>query len=105
MPSWGKKTRDEQMTQSEIDKEYETSSEKEPEDFQQHMSTNYKNLPIPPMPPMPPGLFDGSQDSEYLSAMLMSWYMSGYYTGLYQGKKQQQEEQHNGPKKRKSNKQ
>lgn len=42
---------------------------------------------IPPPPPMPPGIFDESEDSEHLSAMLMSWYMSGYYTGLYQGQK------------------
>lgn len=45
---------------------------------------------LPPPPPMPPMIDDLATggDSEYLSAMLMSWYMSGYYTGLYQGRKQ-----------------
>lgn len=41
-------------------------------------------------PPMPPA-FNNSEDSEYLSSMLISWYMSGYYTGLYYGRKQQSE--------------
>lgn len=36
---------------------------------------------------MPPMLNDLGDDSENLSAMLMSWYMSGYYTGLYHGQK------------------
>jgi hypothetical protein len=41
---------------------------------------------------MPPAMFDNSADSDYMSAMLMSWYMSGYYTGLYHGRKQAREE-------------
>lgn len=41
---------------------------------------------------MPPGMFDNTRDSEYMSAMLMSWYMSGYYTGLYHGRKQVRED-------------
>lgn len=45
------------------------------------------SLMIPPPPPLPPHLGEMSEDSEHLSAMLMSWYMSGYYTGLYQGRK------------------
>jgi hypothetical protein len=43
-------------------------------------------------PPMPPAIFDNTGDSEYMSAMLMSWYMSGYYTGLYHGRKQVRDE-------------
>lgn len=41
---------------------------------------------------MPSAMFDNSSESEYMSAMLMSWYMSGYYTGLYHGRKQAREE-------------
>lgn len=41
---------------------------------------------------MPPGMFDNTADSDYMSAMLMSWYMSGYYTGLYHGQKQARDE-------------
>lgn len=43
-------------------------------------------------PPMPPAVIDGTRDSEYMSAMLMSWYMSGYYTGLFHGRKEAQQE-------------
>lgn len=34
-------------------------------------------------PPLPPDVLSGlpSDDSEALSAMLMSWYMSGFHTG------------------------
>ncbi|PSN42689.1 Survival motor neuron protein [Blattella germanica] len=41
-------------------------------------------------PPPPPHLIASSpdNDSEVLSAMLMSWYISGYHTGYYQGLKQ-----------------
>lgn len=41
---------------------------------------------------MPPSVIDGTRDSEYMSAMLMSWYMSGYYTGLYHGRKETRQE-------------
>lgn len=41
---------------------------------------------------MPPSLADNSRDSEFMSAMLMSWYMSGYYTGLYHGRKEAKQE-------------
>lgn len=43
-------------------------------------------------PPLPPGMFNSSRETEYMSAMLMSWYMSGYYTGLYHGRKEAKEE-------------
>lgn len=40
-------------------------------------------------PPLPPHILSGlpEDDSEALSAMLMSWYMSGFHTGYYQGMK------------------
>lgn len=40
-------------------------------------------------PPLPPHILTSlpSDDSEALSAMLMSWYMSGFHTGYYQGLK------------------
>lgn len=40
-------------------------------------------------PPLPPHVMSSlpSDDSEALSAMLMSWYMSGFHTGYYQGLK------------------
>lgn len=41
---------------------------------------------------MPPSLADNSRDSEFMSAMLMSWYMSGYYTGLFHGRKEARQE-------------
>jgi Survival motor neuron protein (SMN) len=41
---------------------------------------------------MPPGICDSTRDSEYMSAMLMSWYMSGYYTGLYHGRREVMQE-------------
>ena len=37
-------------------------------------------------------MFNSSRDTEYMSAMLMSWYMSGYYTGLYHGRKEAKDE-------------
>ncbi|KAG8232321.1 hypothetical protein J437_LFUL009420 [Ladona fulva] len=50
---------------------------------------------IPPPPPPPPNLFEHftTNDSEALSAMLMSWYMSGYHTGYYYGLKQAKTQQ------------
>lgn len=40
-------------------------------------------------PPLPPHVLTSlpGDDSEALSAMLMSWYMSGFHTGYYQGLK------------------
>jgi survival motor neuron protein len=108
VPSWGAKTREQQNEQALIDKEFETYSEQEVEvettEFHQFTVQN-SSLPAPPLPPMPPGIFDGSEDADYLSAMMMSWYMSGYYTGLYHGRKQLQQTQQStmGQKKRKSN--
>lgn len=59
---------------------------------QTHMANSFDNyrssMMIPPPPPLPPHMDELSEDSEHLSAMLMSWYMSGYYTGLYQGRRQ-----------------
>lgn len=109
VPSWGPTTRAQQKEQAELDKEFETYSEQEVEvettEFHQFMMKSHTSntLPAPPIPPMPPGIFDSSEDSDYLSAMLMSWYMSGYYTGLYKGRQQLQQSQQNGQKKRKSN--
>ncbi|CAO1440521.1 unnamed protein product [Diamesa tonsa] len=116
--SWGEEAREEQKILAEAD---QTPSSEQEDDHaaefhkfvvnKSHRNFSSNSLPVPPMPPMPPAMFDNTGDSEYLSAMLMSWYMSGYYTGLYHGQKQQgppaeqptsSQEQHI-QKKRKSN--
>nr|CAD7264105.1 unnamed protein product [Timema shepardi] len=49
------------------------------------------------MPPVPMCLSQSvSEDSEAVSAMLMSWYMSGYHTGYYQGLKDARSNQSSG---------
>nr|CAD7460055.1 unnamed protein product [Timema tahoe] len=49
------------------------------------------------MPPVPMCLSQSvSEDSEAVSAMLMSWYMSGYHTGYYQGLKEARSNQSSG---------
>lgn len=62
-----------------------------------HQGQFHYNIPdmVPnfniPMPPPPPPHFLSQfpdQDSEALSAMLLSWYMSGFHTGYYQGSKE-----------------
>lgn len=64
-----------------------------------YFSPRSRPLRMPPMgvpppmvlpPPPPPHLTVSfpEEDSEALSAMLMSWYMSGFHTGYYQGLKQ-----------------
>lgn len=112
--SWGPEAREEQRILAEADQQ--ASSDNHNEELHQFVvnkSQGFQNsLPIPPMvrqhpivsiscftafhyllqPPMPPAMFDNSADSDYMSAMLMSWYMSGYYTGLYHGRKQAREE-------------
>ncbi|XP_055909735.1 survival motor neuron protein [Eupeodes corollae] len=92
VPSWGKKAR--RMQYNRAKQESETN-EAAPSGSD-HKKTNKPQFPmapngfpigaIPPPPPMPPMLGQGQcENSEHLSAMLMSWYMSGYYTGIYQG--------------------
>lgn len=87
IPSWGKKARRLQFAKS----KFEDTEEMVKEDKagiktpKRNKTSSLKT--IPPPPPMPPMLSDtqNCEDSEHLSAMLMSWYMSGYYTGVYQG--------------------
>uniref|UniRef100_A0A1A9X0A8 Tudor domain-containing protein n=1 Tax=Glossina brevipalpis TaxID=37001 RepID=A0A1A9X0A8_9MUSC len=88
VPSWGKKVRRLQFAKSKIDESLN--------DFPKINSSVEKNLKkgsdkknaitVPPPPPIPPMLTTDSksEDSEHLSAMLMSWYMSGYYTECIQ---------------------
>jgi len=94
--SWGPEARDEQRILAEADQHVSSDKDDHQEElhkFVLNKSQSFRNsLPIPPMPPMPPAMFDNTRDSEYMSAMLMSWYMSGYYTGLYHGRKQASEE-------------
>ncbi|KAK3910572.1 Survival motor neuron protein [Frankliniella fusca] len=78
----------------------------QPPDFRNIPGHSFPNIPghsfpnipdftsIPAMhdmvpPPLPPHILSGlpGDDSEALSAMLMSWYMSGFHTGYYQGLK------------------
>lgn len=94
--SWGKRARKRQEKAAAQDKGKQTEAEQGQFKNNDHHSQfeKYRNsmsIP-PPMPPMPP-MLDLSEDSEHMSAMLMSWYMSGYYTGLYQGIKQAQSNQ------------
>lgn len=99
VPSWGKKARKTQLRtavkylRGAIDTKRSVSGNRSAKSGMH--SINFNNLrnssvPIPPPPPMPPMLTDTTEDSENMSAMLMSWYMSGYYTGYYQGQKQAQ---------------
>ncbi|XP_049790823.1 survival motor neuron protein isoform X1 [Schistocerca nitens] len=46
---------------------------------------NPMSVPIPPPPPPHITSRFPEEDSEALSAMLLSWYMSGFHTGYYQG--------------------
>ncbi|XP_055842040.1 survival motor neuron protein [Episyrphus balteatus] len=92
VPSWGKKNRRMQFNRAkqELDPNEASTSGC---DAKQKIKTQFPTAPngfpigaIPPPPPMPPMLGQGQcENSEHLSAMLMSWYMSGYYTGIYQG--------------------
>lgn len=68
--------------------------------FAAHCAPSYnKATKMPQPPPMPPVFNEDSEDSENLSAMLMSWYMSGYYTGYYQGIKDGRNEKRSKTKK------
>ncbi|CRK91559.1 CLUMA_CG005214, isoform A [Clunio marinus] len=94
--SWGPEAREEQKILAEAD-QHESSEKEEHHEGLHNFILNKSQgvrdgLPVPPMPPMPPAMFSSSGESEYMSAMLMSWYMSGYYTGLYHGRKQVKEE-------------
>ncbi|XP_066993015.1 survival motor neuron protein isoform X2 [Anabrus simplex] len=56
----------------------------------QFSPTHMPPMGLPPMvvpPPPPPQLTScfPDEDTEALSAMLLSWYMSGFHTGYYQG--------------------
>lgn len=44
-------------------------------------------IPPPPPPHMFRNLCEDENETEAMSAMLISWYMSGYHTGYYQGLK------------------
>lgn len=90
--SWGKKARRLQFAKAKLEQDANAeeavnarapSSGKAPK----KTKTRLNMSSIPPPPPIPPMLTaaQSAEDSEHLSAMLMSWYMSGYYTGVYQG--------------------
>lgn len=57
-------------------------------------SQNPMNVPIPPPPPPYLTSQFPEEDSEALSAMLLSWYMSGFHTGYYQGLKDAKKGRH-----------
>ncbi|XP_055380694.1 survival motor neuron protein isoform X2 [Condylostylus longicornis] len=78
VPSWGKKARKIQFAKAKNDKGHRKK---------ERINVSLPNYNLPPPPPIPPMLNELNEDSENISAMLMSWYMSGYYTGLYQGQK------------------
>lgn len=88
VPSWGKKVRRLQFSKSKIDESSDYFLKSSSVGKNLKKESNKKNtITVPPLPPIPPMVASGkkSEDSEHLSAMLMSWYMSGYYTGVYQG--------------------
>lgn len=96
--SWGKKERAGQVEraaaiQQDVDEDAITQKTGKNKKVNKRVANNsntfqrYRSsMMIPPPPPLPPHMDELSEDSEHLSAMLMSWYMSGYYTGLYQGR-------------------
>lgn len=95
LPSWGKKARKQQMLAANAEKTADTikSSSKANKKIRRSgkdFNRLFSHANLPQIPPLPPTLENLSEDSECLSAMLMSWYMTGYYTGIYQGRKQAQ---------------
>lgn len=89
IPSWGKKARRLQYAIAKLGKEtpHTANINKNCAKSSKRKDSALNFKTIPPPPPMPPMLsgVQNSEDSDHLSAMLMSWYMSGYYTGVYQG--------------------
>lgn len=85
LASWGKNVRKNQIRRAAKDVDNNTNCKRS---FSSNLPST--SVPIPMLPPLPPMLNDTSEDSENMSAMLMSWYMSGYYTGYYQGQKEAQ---------------
>lgn len=91
VPSWGKKVRRLQFARAKVDLDANDAQngqecKKTKTRFPMAQPSGLPFGAIPPPPPMPPMLGQSlCEDSEHLSAMLMSWYMSGYYTGIYQG--------------------
>lgn len=79
---------------SKMDWESQTVQPPRPGYFPPHFRPlRMPSMGVPPMvvpPPPPPHLTANfpEEDTEALSAMLMSWYMSGFHTGYYQGLKQ-----------------
>lgn len=97
LPSWGRQARKKQIDEAALEATQTNhppiSGQRNVRGTQKNFGNCFEELSIPPPPPLPAMLNDGTEDSENLSAMLMSWYMSGYYTGLYQGRKQQRQQQ------------
>lgn len=88
--SWGKKVRRLQFAKAKLDADAEDTGNACPNisgETTKKIKTRLNKSSMPPPPPIPPMLTatHNAEDSEHLSAMLMSWYMSGYYTGVYQG--------------------
>ncbi|XP_023309124.2 survival motor neuron protein [Lucilia cuprina] len=85
IPSWGKKARRLQFAKAKLESTDHVLNMDNAGSKTSKRNKSYQKT-IPPPPPMPPMLStQNCEDSEHLSAMLMSWYMSGYYTGVYQG--------------------
>lgn len=88
IPSWGKKARRLQYAMAKMSKDTDhISNNQNCGKASKSINSTLHFKTCPPPPPIPPMLSSthNSEDSEHLSAMLMSWYMSGYYTGVYQG--------------------
>ncbi|KAM7350545.1 survival motor neuron [Cochliomyia hominivorax] len=85
--SWGKKARRLQFAKAKLEDTEHILKMDNIGNKTSKRNKSYNIKTIPPPPPMPPMLSatQNCEDSEHLSAMLMSWYMSGYYTGVYQG--------------------
>ncbi|XP_073978497.1 survival motor neuron isoform X2 [Rhodnius prolixus] len=83
-PSNGPEARKHQTIQSEASKNVDQLSTYKQEKVPGQSQIREQGMIPPPPPPHVMAHFP-KDESDALSAMLMSWYMSGYHTGFYQG--------------------
>uniref|UniRef100_A0A069DR79 Putative mrna splicing protein smn survival motor neuron n=1 Tax=Panstrongylus megistus TaxID=65343 RepID=A0A069DR79_9HEMI len=83
-PSHGPEARKIQTIQCETSKDFDQLSSYKQEKIPEQSQFREQGMIPPPPPPHVMAHFP-KDESDALSAMLMSWYMSGYHTGFYQG--------------------